>query len=136
VDISADGAFVVVADAAGLVVIDGQTAAVRERLTFDGVERITDIAISPDDRLIAAGDLGGRVVVFDLPTGRRLGTLRGHSERIAALEFASPNLLVSGSWDDSVRLWDLDVLSAERSALVAELRETWGVPISEVLGGH
>jgi hypothetical protein len=136
VDISADGAFVVVADAAGLVVVDGQTAAVRKRLSFDGVERITDIAISPDDRLIAAGDLGGRVVVFDLPTGRRLGTLRGHSERIAALEFASPNLLVSGSWDDSVRLWDLDVLSAERSALVAELRETWGVPISEVLGGR
>ncbi len=136
VDISSDGTFVVVADAGGLVEVDGHDVTLRQRLATDGLERITDVAISPDDRLIAAGDLGGRVMVFDRVSGRRLGVLRGHSERVAAVEFASEGLLVSGSWDDSVRLWDLSALRDDRLSLVENLRETWGVPISEVLGGQ
>jgi WD40 repeat protein len=53
--------------------------------------------------------------------------LPGHVERIAALTFsADSERLVTGSWDHSVRLWDLSRLDWTAEALADEVLAVWG----------
>jgi WD40 repeat protein len=65
------------------------------------------LAFRPDGRRLASGSLDGTVRLWDVARGRRLHTLRGHRDRVAALAFRSDGwLLVSGGDDGTVRLWD------------------------------
>ena len=67
------------------------------------------IAVSPDGRLLAIGGNDGDVGLFDSSSGRRLGTLKGHTGRISGVAF-SPNgrLLLSAGTDGTARLWDVE----------------------------
>jgi RNA polymerase sigma factor (sigma-70 family) len=61
--------------------------------------------ISPDGRMLAAGDSDSRVHLWDLATGREQGSLRLHQGEVSALAF-SPNgqLLASAGYDGAIRL--------------------------------
>jgi WD40 repeat protein len=77
------------------------------------IYRVSNIAISPDNRYIAAtaNDMMGNgkyiIKVFS-PEGGLVRTLEGHSATLTAFAFSPDSrLLVSGSVDGEVRIWDV-----------------------------
>jgi WD40 repeat protein len=86
---------------------------------------ITCVRFAPNGRWVAAGDGLGRVMVFDLNTGRTLacwenggtwgvggsvgGTVSGHRGSVLSLDFHPHELiLASGGADHTVRFWSVD----------------------------
>jgi WD40 repeat protein len=76
-------------------------------------EDVLAVAISPDGRLVAAGDAAGGLYLYGIPnTDPKISPdqtrqLTGHAERISSLAFSPDGrLLVSGGYDDSIYLWD------------------------------
>ena len=98
-------------------------------------EVIIDVAYA--DGRVAIGTLSGDVLVLDAETGETLATLRGHDARIASVEFSpDANLLVSGSWDNTARIWNLGSLDTPPDELLAEAERTWGISLEEALGAR
>ncbi len=65
------------------------------------------MSYSPDGKLLATGDLVGRLRVWDAETGSELLPQPGHVGAIRHLEFGTDGLtLVTGGDDGSVRVWD------------------------------
>ncbi|OJD19429.1 hypothetical protein AJ78_00603 [Emergomyces pasteurianus Ep9510] len=75
------------------------------RLTADSV--VNALAFSPDGINLAASYAARFIIIWDWKTKSKLHVLNGHLNNISYLTF-SPNskMLVSGSWDASIRLWD------------------------------
>jgi hypothetical protein len=99
-----------------------------ERVLSAEDDVLLDVALSPDAARVAAGTLGGRVRVWDRETGRLLGLLPGHDERVAAVVFLPDGDLASASWVHSVRIWDLDALGRPLPAIAADVEAAAGAP--------
>jgi WD40 repeat protein/serine/threonine protein kinase len=69
------------------------------------------VAVSPDGRLLASAgpiDPEHTVMIFDARTGAVLKTLKGHVGYVWKVAFSPDgHYLASGSWDSTVRVWDL-----------------------------
>jgi len=67
------------------------------------------LSIDWHENRIGAGCDDGTIRVFDAQSGDRLSTVRGHNNVVSSLAFKpdDPNVLVTGSWDKTVKLWDL-----------------------------
>ena len=65
------------------------------------------LKILPQNDLFAAG--GKTIKIWNCSSGECIKVLKGHSGLICGLELASNNLLISCSWDKTLRLWDLDL---------------------------
>ncbi len=96
---------------------------------------IVDIAFSPP--YVAVATVAGEIWLLDGETGETRALLRGHRGRVSSVEFGpQARWLVSGSWDQSLRIWDLADLDRPASELVVRGRENWGLELEDVLGGH
>jgi len=74
------------------------------------------LAFSSDDRLLAAGDLAGKILIWDLHEGVLLKILKGHNRSVTAVAFSPDNRqLVSADSDSMVRLWDISAGEAQSS---------------------
>jgi general transcriptional corepressor TUP1 len=72
---------------------------------------VNTVAISPDNRYVAAGSVDKSVRVWDTNTGflvERLDGEQGHMDSVYSVAFA-PNGrdLVSGSLDKTIKMWEL-----------------------------
>ena len=68
---------------------------------------ISEVAFSPNGKLLASGSNDNTVKLWDVATGRELRTFTGHSKGVGAVAFSPDGrLLASGSDDKTVRLWD------------------------------
>jgi WD40 repeat protein len=68
---------------------------------------ITSLAWSPDGLQIASAS-GEAIDLWDAVTGETLMTLEGHTNTVSVVSWSPDGtLLASGSWDDTVRLWDV-----------------------------
>lgn len=67
------------------------------------------VRFSPDGSLLASGGEDQRITFWDTTSWEPVRFLRGHSDRILALEFIPPEgrRLATGSADGTVRLWEL-----------------------------
>ncbi len=66
------------------------------------------VAISPDGKLLAAGNLNGNVKARDATDGRELTVLEGHQDLVFAVRFSPDGqTLCTASKDETVRLWQV-----------------------------
>ena len=86
---------------------------------------VESVAFSPGGHVLAAGDTGGDVGLWDTPSGRRIATL-AEGDAVYTVAF-SPNgrVLAVGDDDGHVGLWD--AASGRRTATLAE-----GAPVVTV----
>ncbi|HLH54668.1 MAG TPA: protein kinase [Verrucomicrobiae bacterium] len=70
-------------------------------------ERVTSVAVSPDGSLAAASS-GATIKLFNLHTGREVGTLQSSTEEVVAIAFCpkATNILAAAS-TETVQLWDM-----------------------------
>ncbi len=104
--------------------------ALRRTIPFSGAPPV-DITAAGDG-LAVVGQRDGRCRVLDLETGALLAILTGHEARVSTLASDGDGQLFTGSWDGSVRRWDLSRLRIPASELVATAA-TWGITLDEAL---
>jgi len=85
------------------------------------------MALSPTDPLIAVGGFSGDIAIWRFSEnglGERVDLLVGHESRVDSLVFSpSGKFLLTGAWDQTVRLWNLD-----EGRLLATYREDGSLP--------
>ncbi|MFW5691977.1 MAG: protein kinase domain-containing protein [Chloroflexota bacterium] len=73
---------------------------------------VRTVTFSPDGKHVTAAtwgrNIGGLITIWDVETGEEVQRIYGHSNLITGLEY-TPNgrQLVSVSWDNTLRVWDL-----------------------------
>ncbi|KAL9129505.1 MAG: hypothetical protein Q9217_002065 [Psora testacea] len=79
--------------------------------TFTAPMRLSfsSVAVDPSGEVVCAGSLDSfDIHIWSVQTGQLLDQLSGHEAPVASLAFApSGDILVSGSWDHTVRLWSI-----------------------------
>ena len=77
---------------------------------------VNDVVFLPGERALSASD-DGSIGLWDLARGQLVTRLNGHQAKVTAIAVsADGRLAASGSWDRTVRIWDL-----ERRTLLHEL---------------
>ncbi|EJD38245.1 WD40 repeat-like protein [Auricularia subglabra TFB-10046 SS5] len=111
----------VAAAAGGVVAVGGEDNKVRlydwaqgalkpRSTTLEGNRgAVSALAFTPDGALLAAGDSTGKIVVYDVASGKpTISRWTFHSARVASLEFRKDGkALVSGSLDTHVYVWSV-----------------------------
>ena len=82
----------------------------KNTITTDDDDSIMSIAFSPTNTKIITGSYEGKIQIWNVSSGKRIGTLVGHSKCITSIAFnpIKHDQLVTGSWDQTVRIWNLN----------------------------
>ena len=79
------------------------------------VQEVSDLAVSPDNDVLASASVDGSIRLWKLgsPTNEQLGepiaTLYGHESLVSSINFSPLNSyeLLSSSFDGTCRVWDI-----------------------------
>ncbi|OJJ42341.1 hypothetical protein ASPZODRAFT_105400 [Penicilliopsis zonata CBS 506.65] len=76
--------------------------------TLEGYSRrVSSIALSPDEKILASASVDGTIFFRDFHTGRLLNVMDDHQEWIRSIEFSHDGqFLASGSEDHTVKVWE------------------------------
>ena len=95
---------------------------------------VVELSLSPNQALLAAGLANGEVSIFSAQTLEQTALLRGHTHRTTTVDWApTSDWLVSGSWDKTLRYWDLRYQHTSADELVAELEQAWSLDLERAL---
>jgi hypothetical protein len=77
---------------------------------------VTSVALSPNNLLFAAGDMNGRIAVWNPETGAPQWEIAAHSAYVTSLVFSRDGrYLISGGRNDSVCVWNAETGAAVRA---------------------
>ena len=105
VAISADGKWIAAGDEKGIVricTLGGSEPSVIQ--AHDG--HIAALSFSPDSHLLATTSYSGEVILWQLPSGTKLKSLKMSDQEISRLEFLSDNLLAAAGGETCV--WNVE----------------------------
>ena len=75
-----------------------------DRQVFHGAEVLM---FSPDNKTLVNGDKNGKIQLWDIPTGEKIKTLKGHTQPVETLLFSPDGkILVSTGQDGTILVWD------------------------------
>ncbi len=78
------------------------------RTLGDHGDKVQSLAFSPDGGTLASGDIAGTIKLWSVDRAIAIGTLKGHSSWVkVAFSNQSDKILVSGSFDNSIKVWHL-----------------------------
>ena len=93
-----------------------------------------DVALSPDQRWVAAASPDHSARIYDAEKGTLMAVLSGHQERVVTVDFSADNSrLVTASWDGTARIWAMEVLDQTPPQLLQKAEKTWGISLEEAL---
>jgi WD40 repeat protein len=124
VDVSADGRFIALGDVTGgtrIFDIDGRLIRVLapNRSTRSAVH---SVSFSPDSRLLASGESGGLVKIWDVASGKNLRTLSGHApDWVNSLSWSPDGKWLATSDSKALRVWDSGSWTLVRSKSYAQM---------------
>ncbi len=65
------------------------------------------LVFSLDGTVLASGTYGGKIILWDLPSGNKINTLNGHTQQVETLVFSPDGkTLVSTGEDGAIFVWD------------------------------
>jgi WD40 repeat protein len=68
---------------------------------------VMSLSCKADGTQLASSDWDGKIILWDVKTGRAEAVLLGHTDRVNCLSYsADGRQLASGGWDKTVRLWN------------------------------
>ncbi|ETW09198.1 hypothetical protein H310_01622 [Aphanomyces invadans] len=86
----------------------GQCQAVFGNESGGPSDGVTNVALSPDGRLLAAASLDKVVRIWDTQTTELMDRLEGHNDSVYSLAFSPDGKnIISGSLDKNIMLWDV-----------------------------
>lgn len=122
-----DGKALVAASLLKVVVFDaeaGTPLTTFERSWDDGP--FVSVAVSPDNRLVAAGTLGtNSVVVWERNTGTAVKRFTGATAPLWQLTFANARTLLTSGGDGSATAWDLSDRRGKPAPTADDLKAAW-----------
>jgi RNA polymerase sigma factor (sigma-70 family) len=71
-------------------------------------ERVMGIAFSPDGKNLASASADGTLALWDIATGKRLRTFRGHTDWVTCVLFTPDDKKLISAGFDNIRLWDVN----------------------------
>ena len=123
---SPDGQTLVTADENNIVFLDLSTG--KPKKTIRTAYNIVALAFSPDGKFLAVGSDPpegsiDNLELWEMPEGKSRGFLRGHTNYVYSLAFsADGSILVSGSGDSTLRLWDPQSGTLKQTLKVADFQ--------------
>ena len=83
----------------------GQPSGSLLRTLIGHSDKVKSLAFSPDGAKLASADLSGIIKLWETNTGEIDGTLKGHSTWVELAFNYQDQTLVSGSFDDTIKVW-------------------------------
>jgi WD40 repeat protein len=127
VALSADGRHLALARDVGVDVIDVESGGLITTLTT-GERPVLSLAFSHHGQMLAAGTLDGILCLWEQLADPPMVRIQAHRERIASVTFSHDGrFLVTGSWDQRVRIFGLGDLKSDDQQRLESTRKAWGM---------
>ena len=125
---SSDGQRLFILNDRELISVDVSTARELSRIPLNvPMPKLDYLGLSPDERFVLASQRGYPARLLDAPTGREVRVLRGLYEDITSAVFsADSRLLITGSRDGVIRIWDV-ASGEELGSFLSFTDGTWAV---------